>query len=140
MKVCSKAVTRLGFSEPANGFEDRGGGIHNRPEASARAQPEAAVIHEHPLSYALVRGLGCLLGPVAEGLHRGGRGPIREQCDCATGRDRGLALRHRDRGHLTARNATNRPVGGLQLAIPDCASGRLLINRLRFIVAAVSSA
>ena len=37
-------------------------------------------------------------------------------------------------------NTTTRPVRVLLVAIPDCASGRLVINRLRFIVAAVSNA
>src|SRR5712692_7350371 len=47
---------------PADGFEDRGASVHNRPLASALVQPSTSAIPDRPPSSAVIRRLGCLLG------------------------------------------------------------------------------
>ncbi len=56
------ALEGLGFTEPANGFEDRGAGIHNHPQASAHVRFAGSSIRSCPSSAAVVHQLGCHLG------------------------------------------------------------------------------
>ncbi len=54
----------LGGSQwtPANGFEDRGAGIHRRPSRSATVRMRAFRFQDRPRLSAGVREVGCLLG------------------------------------------------------------------------------
>jgi hypothetical protein len=47
---------------PANGFEDRGSCVHDRPPRSAGVRSPARTFHDHPPAFAVVRRVGCHLG------------------------------------------------------------------------------
>src|SRR5579864_8511842 len=52
---------RTRHRRPANGFEDRGPVVHNRPQPCLQVRIEWSPVRQRPLSSATVRQLGCFL-------------------------------------------------------------------------------